>query len=209
MRKISILVVLVIFVFVNGKGQTKIALKGGVNYSTARVYHGTEKQPTDYKLGGNIGVQADMPFDGGLHFSPYIAYNLKGFITLPKTGNITKIDNTIHYVEMAPKLTYHFTNDKAGSFTAGAGMSLGVAVAGREKITDNGVTTDEKMKFSIVNKYGLFDFGFVPSIGYSTKKIFIEAVYQMGLTNINNNEENDGRNIRNRTFSLNLGFFLK
>ncbi len=189
--------------------QTKIAIRGGVNYSTGRVYYDAEKQPTGYKAGGNLGVQFDMPFEEGLHFIPYISYNLKGFTTSPKTGIVSKIDNTIHYVDLVPRLGYYFSNDKDASFVVGAGMSLGLAVAGTEKTTSAGITTSQKMDFSLSKNYGFFDFGFVPSIGYTTKKFFIEGAFQLGLTSINNNEEKDSKNIRNRTLSLNFGYFLK
>lgn len=207
MKKILILSFLVITIAYS-KAQTKIAVRGGINYSTARVYYDTEKQPTGYKIGGNIGVQCDVPFDEGLHFTPYVGYNLKGFTTSPKEGLVTKIDNTIHYIDLVPKLGYYFSNNKDASFVLGAGMSLSAAIAGTEKITKEGITTSQKMNFEISKDYGLFDFGFVPSIGYTTKKFFVEGAFQLGLTSINNNEEHDEKNIRNRTFSLNFGYFL-
>lgn len=208
MKKSLIISFLVLSVLL-GKAQTKTAIRGGVNYNTGRVYYDTEKQPTGYKAGGNLGVQLDAPFDEGLHFTPYIGYNLKGFTTSPKTGSITKIDNTIHYIDVVPKLSYYFSNDKDASFVIGAGISLGTAIAGTEKITKDGVTTKQKMNFDISKDYGFFDFGFIPSIGYTTKKFFIETAFQLGLTSINNNEEKDLKNIRNRTLSLNFGYFFK
>jgi hypothetical protein len=41
------------------------------------------------------------------------------------------------------------------------------------------------------------------------KKIFVEASYMHGLASVNNNEENDQRNIQNRMLSLNIGYYFR
>jgi hypothetical protein len=41
------------------------------------------------------------------------------------------------------------------------------------------------------------------------KKTFIETSYYLGLANINNQEETDGRNIRHRMLSLSIGYYFK
>ena len=65
------------------------------------------------------------------------------------------------------------------------------------------------MKFALSGNYGFIDMGVGGSLGFHTNKLLIEAGYQMGLANINNNVENDFRNIQNRMFSLQIGYFLK
>lgn len=209
MKKIFILFCLIAIIVTNGKTQTRIAIKAGANYSTARAYFKGEKQAIGYKPGFNIGMQADIPFEEGLHFTPFVSYSMKGYTISPTSGAITKIDNTIHYIDLSPKLSYLFSQEKSSSFVIGAGMVMGVAVAGTEKTTKNGVISKQKMEFDMTGEYGYFDFSFTPSIGYSSKKYFIEAAYQLGLTNINNNAEFDFRNIRNRTFSLNFGYYIR
>ena len=84
-----------------------------------------------------------------------------------------------------------------------------MAIAGTEKTTVAGITTSNKMHFSTSNDYGLFDFGLHTSLGYHFNKLFVELAYQYGFASINNNEEHDKRNIRNRTLSLNLGYTIK
>jgi hypothetical protein len=65
------------------------------------------------------------------------------------------------------------------------------------------------MKFSLSGNYGFVDLGFGSAIGFHTNKFLVQASVQLGLANINNNVENDFRNIRNRMFSLQLGYYLK
>ncbi len=210
MKKIYILSLIVIFFTLNCIAQpVDLAIRGGANYSTARAYFKNVKQPTGYKLGGNVGVMADIPFDGGIYFSPLVMYNMKGYSISPLADTFDKVENTIHYVDLMPRFTYHFSSGESNSFVIGTGIGLGLALAGTEKITKNGVTSSKKMNFDISKDYGYFDFSLMPLMGYYTKKFFVEGTFQMGLTSINNNEEKDQKNIRNSGFSVSLGYILK
>lgn len=185
--------------------QVRIAVKGGFNYSTAKASYGGIKQSHEFVPGGNLGLQIIREFDGPLYFSPYITYSSRGFIVTIK-DTISK--NIIHYIDIAAVLSFHIPAG-ANSLVLAAGPTLGVAFMGTEKRTVEGITTSSKMKFSIDGNYSYFDPGLHTSIGYHFKKIFIEAAYQLGLSNINNNGEFDRRDLRNRTFSLNLGYYLR
>ena len=197
------------FVFLSASSQTSIAIKGGFNYSTARAYFNNEKQSTEFVPGANLAIQLKTAFDGPLHFSPYIAYSSRGFII--KSGNTTgdKTRNFIHYIDIAPLLSLDFVTGKKNSFIISAGPLAGLAIGGTEKKTSAGVTSSTKMHFTTSTDYGLFDFGLHTSVGYHFNKLFIEFAYQYGFANINNNEEVDKRNIRNRTYSLTLGYHIK
>ncbi len=191
------------------EAQTNIAIKAGFNYSTARAYFSGQKQSTDFVPGANLGLQLKTAFDGLLHFSPMITYSSRGYII--KSGNATadKTQNIIHYVDVAPLLSLDFATAKNNSLVVAFGPVAGLAIAGKEKITVSGISSTSNMKFSTSKNYGLFDLALHTSIGYHLKKMFIEVAWQHGLASINNNEENDKRNIRNRTISLNFGYVIK
>ena len=59
------------------------------------------------------------PFDGVLHFSPFIAYNRRGYKYLTSTGNIEEIENTIHYVDIAPGVSFDFSVQSNAAFIVG------------------------------------------------------------------------------------------
>lgn len=191
----------------NATAQTKIALKAGPTYSTSVVtVHGV-KQSSSYKPGVGLGVQFDVPFDGPLHFSPYAAYNMRASTTqYAATG--AKVQTTLHYLDLAPGISVHLKAPQENAFVIGFSPVLGLTNFGNRKTTLNGTTTSEKIKFGYEG-IGWFDLGLTGSLGYHFKKIFIQANYYHGLTNINNNEEFDGTNIKNRMFSLQLGYQLK
>lgn len=195
--------------FFSASAQTSIFVRGGFNYSTAKANFTGVKQSTGYVPGGNLAIQLKTAFDGPLHFSPYIAYTTRGYII--KSGNSAgdKTQNFIHYIDLAPILSLDFSTGHNNSFVIGVGPIAGLAISGREKTTVSGVSSSSKMHFSTSGDYGLFDLGLHTSIGYHFNKLFVELAYQHGFANINNNEENDKRNIQNRTLSLNLGYCIR
>ena len=206
--KFLLTIALLTALFFTAAAQTHILVRGGFNYSTGRVYYNDVKQPVDFIPGGNIGLQLKTAFDGLLHFSPYIGYSSRGFL-IKSDQNTDKIRNLIHYIDIAPLLSVHIPANKTNKFVISAGPVAGFAIAGTEKKTIAGVTSSSKMKFSTTGNYGYFDFGLQAGMGYHFKKFFVEAAYQYGFVSINNEEERDKRNIRNRNFCLNIGYYIK
>ncbi len=188
--------------------KTKLAIKGGVNMSTARVFQNGQKLDSKFVPGYGMGLLFKIPFEGKLYFSPNVAYNRRGYTYTPKAGSITEYQNTIHYFDIIPNLSVNLPAGK-NAFVISGGPHLSVAIAGTEKQTVANNTTSSKMKFSLSGNYGFIDLGVGGSLGYHMDKFLIEAGFQMGLANINNNVENDFRNIQNRMFSLQVGYFLK
>ncbi len=197
------------FSLLHTTAQTRLAVRGGFNYSTARAYFSNKKQSVDFVPGANFGIQLKTAFDGPLHFSPYISYSNRGYIINSASNNGDKTKNSIHYVDVAPILSLDFKVSGENTFVIGVGPTAGLAISGTEKTIVNGVTTSSKMDFSTSKNYGLFDFGLHTSLGYHFRKMFVEVAWQHGLTSINNNEELDNRNIRNRTLSINLGYYFR
>lgn len=192
--------------------QTRIAVKGGYNYSTARAYFNSVKQGTGYKSGFAIGAMCKAEFEGALHFSPSVMLNQRGYIINPTAGAIKKYDNSITYLDIYPAFSLDF---KLGSdekvFAVDFGPQFSLAAFGKEKTTDavSGLTTKSKMIFKITGGYGLLDVGVNGGVGLHLNKFLVEARYFHGLVSINNEEEFDQRNIRNRMISLNIGYYLK
>jgi hypothetical protein len=188
--------------------KTKLAIIGGANMSTARVYQNDIKLDSKFTPGYGIGILFEIPFEGKLYFSPGFAYNRRGYEYTPKSGTITKYQNTIHYLDVTPELSIFLPAGKS-AFSISAGPYLGVAITGTEKTTTETATNSAKMKFSLSNNYGFMDLGVGGGLGFHTRKVVVAAALQFGLTNINNNAETDFRNIRNRMFSLQVGYYLK
>jgi len=192
----------------NIAAQVKVAVKGGWNFSTAKAVYSDVKQPTGFSYGYGVGLLAKVPFDGVLHFSPSVMINKRGFIVKPLTGGNKTEQYSITYLDLMPSLSVDFPNgDK--SLAISFGPVFGFTNFGKIKATDNNnVTTTQKLKFGF-GDLGWFDLGVNASVGYQVKKVFVEVGYMYGLASINNNEENDHRNIRNRMLSLNIGYYFR
>jgi hypothetical protein len=123
-------------------------------------------------------------------------------------GTNIKEQYSITYLDLIPSLSVDFPNH-SNSFVISLGPDFGFTNFGKIKVTDiNNISNSQNLKFGY-GAYGWFDIGLNASVGYHMKKIFIELGYLHGLTSINNNEEFDQRNLRNRTLSLNFGYYFK
>lgn len=189
--------------------QNSIAVHAGYNHNTARIFNSDVKQPTGYVPGVNISIRLKTAFEPPLFFTPMISYNLRGYTVEPLSGSIEKIETHIHYIDIAPLLNYDLTTGEKNHFSVTAGPVLGIAVSGKQKITENGATTSAPMKFSMSNNFGYFNLALHTGISYHFNNMFIEGAYHLGFSSINNNEEVDGSNIKNRGFALSLGYWLK
>jgi hypothetical protein len=196
------------FILNNAVAQVKIAAKGGWNYASAAAVYAGVKQPASYVSGYGIGVLLKVPFEGVLHFSPSVMLNKRGFIVEPIKAANKKEQYSITYIDIIPSLSVDFPV-KTNSFVISLGPDFGFTNFGKIKATDStNKSYSQKLKFGFTD-YGWLDMGLTASIGYHTKKVFVEAGYLLGLVSINNNEETDLRSIRNRMFSLNIGYYFK
>lgn len=201
---------LLALVLSSSSAQSRFGIQAGYNHNTARIHTLNTKQSTGYVPGFNIGARFKTAFEPPLHFVGVVSYNMRGYTYKPVGASITKIQTTIHYIDIAPMLNYDFnslSDDHHVSFTAGPVM--GIAFSGRQKITENGVTTSSPMKFSFSDNYGYASFAIHTALSYHFNNKFIEGSYHLGISSINNNEEIDETNIKNRGFAITLGYWLK
>ncbi len=188
--------------------QTRWAVKAGPTFSTAKASFAGVKQPTGYLPGVNIAIQTYTPFEPPLFFSCMAAYSLRGYKINPLAGTISQYENRIHYIDLATLLCFKIKTGEKSNVILSAGPMAGFALSGTESLTENGSTSKAKMRFSTSENYGFFDLAIYSSAGIHFNKFFIEAAYQHGVVNINNNAEFDFRNIQNRSLSVNLGYYF-
>ena len=208
MKHLVISAALLIVVF-SVNAQTRIAIKGGYNHSTARVHIKDVKQATGYVPGINLGLQLKAGFEPPLHFTGLLSYNMRGYTLAPINSDTQNVETRFHNINLAPMLSYDIATGKNAHISLTSGPMFGLAISGTEKITDAGVTNSSKMKFSTSTNYGVFDLAIYNSIGYHYDKFFVEASYHLGFVSINNNEEFDKTNIKNRGLGLSLGYYIR
>lgn len=207
--KKSIIAALFFVIITQVSAQVRVGVKGGWNYAGTVAKFKDVKQSAQYTHGFGIGAMAKIPFDGVLHFSPSVMINKRGFIiNNPTVGSNKKEQYGITYLDLIPALSAEFEKGN-NALSVSAGPVLGFTNFGKLKITDSaGVTGTQNLKFGY-GAYGWFDLGFNGSIGYRFNKISFEVGYYLGLANINNLAETDGRNMQHRMCSLTLGYYFK
>ncbi len=208
MKHLVLSAVLMITLFA-ATAQTRLAVKAGYNHNTARIHIRDVEQPTGSQPGINLGLQVKADFEPPLHFTGLMSYNMRGFTLKPLTGDTNKLETKTHYLNLAPLLSYDIATRKTQHITLTAGPMAGLGISGTQKITRGGVVNSSKMNFSTSANYGLFDLAIYSSVGYHFNKVFLEASYYLGFVSINNNEETDRTNIKNRGLGLSLGYYLR
>lgn len=177
--------------------------------TTAEARYAGIRQNESFRPGIHAAVQLETEFEGQLRFAPMIAYNQRGFVIKPLADSVSRVENRIHYADIAPLLRYELGARNSGSkFYLTAGPVMGLAFSGKETRTVNGLTESERMKFSLTGNYGFVDMSMYGGFGWKTKKWFAEASYLYGLGNINNSVRRDGRNIQNRSLGIHIGYYL-
>jgi hypothetical protein len=201
---------LVIFIIVaNAQAQTSLGIKGAYNFATAKAVYSSVKQSTSYTSGYGVGVVAKIPFDGVLFFSPSLMINNRGFIVKNPAGSTNKKEQfSLTYLDIIPSLSIDVesVNDV---FSISAGPVLGFTNFGKTKTTNAaGTTSSKKIEFGY-GSYGWADLGLQVGLGYRINNVGIDATYYIGLTNINNQEEIDGRDLQNRVASIGVIYYFK
>lgn len=199
---------LLLVITVSIQAQTNLSVKAGVNLLTARAYYNGQKQSVSFVPGAIIGLQASTMFENNLYFSPFVGYSGRGFeIKESATGGKRRV--MIHYAHLATLFSCHIHAGKSNLLIVNVGPTASLALAGREKLALNGSSTSTGIKFSTSKGYGLFDFGAHAGLSYQFNRLQVGAAYDYGFVNINNNEETDKRNIRNRALSVSVAYILR
>lgn len=206
-KYITVALALLITTAVNA--QVRIGVKGGWNYTGTVAKYNQVKQSSGYSNGFSIGAMAKIPFDGVLHFAPSVMINRRGFVINNPAGSTNKAEQySMTYLDLIPALSTEFIKGD-NAFSISAGPVFGFTNFGKLKITDGtGVKGSQNLKFGF-GGYGWFDLGISSSVGCRLNKVSIDVGYYLGLANINNNEETDGRNMQHRMASITIGYYFK
>lgn len=166
-----------------------IGVKGGLN-----VYNINNDNNSEYdsKLGFHAGLIGHIHLTRQFAVQPELVYSVQG-AKYTNGGIESKLN--LGYINIPVLLQYMFDN----GFRLQAGPQVGFMLNAKTEIGD--VKTDVKDNFKTV------DFGLGFGAGYVTTSGFgIDARYNLGLSNIN---ENDAVKSTNRGFQLGVFYLLK
>jgi opacity protein-like surface antigen len=200
MKKVLLIVVVTLLGLGNANAQeVKLGAKLGLNLSSLR-----SDMDFDSKIGFNLGVFAEINLSDKLIFQPELLYSTQG-ASLEQSfdSNSFKITNSVDYLNIPLTLKYGVTDKLFLEF----GPQLGFLLSGESKYeeTYGGETTSETE--DIKEFTNSIDFGLNFGVSFDiAENIMIAARYNLGLSNIIDEEDGDDEKLQNSVFSLSLGY---
>lgn len=184
MKNIFLLSVLLSMSFFLANGQ-EFGIKAGLNVATLN----REVDVTDYnsKIGFHAGGLAHLHINSNFAIQPEVVYSSQG-TKWKNAGTETKLN--LGYINVPVLLQYMFSN----GFRLQTGPQAGFLISAESKVNDAEV--------NVKDGYKTFDFSWVGGIGYlSSVGLGVDARYNLGLTDIIENNTNDANN---RVFQVGL-----
>jgi len=193
--------------------QVRIGVIIGPQATSANYKIKEEKQPTEYKMGGQAGITAKIPVEFQLYFAPSVYYSLKGYKvqlndpSFPPGEDAISNNVSVHAIEIAPLFHFDLSKKAAHPFIQ-FGPAIDIAFYGKEEIVlKNGDKVDRNMKFNF-GEYGRFTSLVIGRLGYEMQNgFFFFGHITYGLGSMNNAD--NGPKIRHRIFGVSVGKYLK
>jgi hypothetical protein len=183
MKKIVLVAVIAIISLVSVNAQTSFGAKAGVN--VAKLIG--DVPDNESLIGFNAGLFAEITLADSFYIQPELFYSTQGgTFDFPIIGST---DLKLNYINLPIMFKY----DVANRFYLEAGPQVGFLVAadlGDLDVKDSYETTDFGVNFGL-------SYGF-------TEKIFAQARYNIGMTNIV--KDNGDDKVSNAVMSFSLGY---
>ncbi|WP_316810654.1 porin family protein [Pedobacter heparinus] len=181
--------------------QIRFGIKAGANLMKIGKYNFLDQEySTDYKVGFQAGIYADLPLGGGFAFLPEATFTQKGFKLKETVGETTgEINSKLNYLDIPVLIGYR----PSPEFTIFAGPQASFLLSQKTEIKANGdeisSTTDtDALRKSIA--------GGVIGLGYSiTPNININGRYMMDFQSAAKDDQNQDKG-KNSGFALSLGY---
>jgi len=171
------------------KGHINFGIKGGANFYNI---NNDNNVTYDSKIGFNLGILGHIHVAKHFALQPEIQYSTQGAKYTDDNGNNTY---KLNYINVPVLLQYMWDN----GFRLQAGPQAGILVSA--KAENNGITGDIKNSFKPLDLGVSFGASYIhPSTG-----VGIDARYNLGLSNIN---ENSDVKSTNRGFQLSLFYIF-
>lgn len=162
-----------------------------------------------------VGYKSGYNSSGGLAPSGVVAYS---------SSSIVESETRLNYMQLNPMLKYTLPLGEKTAFYALLGPYLSIGLKGNlserqtYSYTDNvnpenniniDVSNDDEIQFGQDESgFDYVNYGFTPVIGFQLNSFFIEMSYDIGLNDIQTNNE-DNFKVYDRTFSIKLGYLFE
>lgn len=201
MKKLSLLLLNIIFLSIVASGQTNLGVQTGVNISSIRTFYaGNRIRSSSAILSFHVRAYTDIFLDDKLSLQPGISLNGRG----GKEGE-SFTTYTYQSLDVPVNLLYHVPWGN-GSIYMGTGIFVGVNLSGRIKSEEGGSSDLDfgPILESSETEWKRIDYGINFLTGYKLSKGFlINAGYCLGMADID-----PGRDWKRNTrlWSIGIGY---
>ncbi|KFF14951.1 porin family protein [Flavobacterium hydatis] len=200
MKKIILTAVAVFgFTFANAQ-EVKFGVKGGINLSTLTG----DVDDASSKVGFQVGGFAEIKLSDKFFVQPELLYSAQGTKTEMSGGEYFEKNNLkLGYINV-PVMAKYYVADK---FSLEAGPQIGFLVSAKNDYSFSVLGLNGSEKIDVKDNLKSIDFGVNFGAGYDfTENISAGVRYNLGLSNILENEAGDNFKQKNSVFSLSVGY---
>jgi Outer membrane protein beta-barrel domain len=206
MKKIILSVTLLVL-FQNLTAQNvRFGLKGGLNVANQK-FTGSLSPTNSSIIGLNIGVFTEIKFSNEIALQPELLFSMQGSsFDLRVSDGFTTVDTSnkfdLGYINLPVMLKYYASED----FFIEFGPQVGFLINADLETKANGRSVKQDLKKLFTNN----DFGLNFGLGFNVNpNLFFDARYNLGLSNIAEVDSNSDDSIKNRVFSIGIGYRFK
>jgi len=192
MKRVSLLMLAFVALAITGTAQVKFGAKGGINLANMNSKTEGQKESNDSKVGLHIGGFVEIPVSEKFSVAPELNFDQWGAQT-EDGGSTIKMNLNYINVPILAKVNI-------AGFGIYAGPQVGFLMSAKVNQEDVDVDVKDQLKGT--------DFGAVFGAEYNLAYgIFLSARYNLGLTRINENSDDDNYAKNNAiTFGVGIKF---
>jgi len=184
--------------------EIKYGVKAGLNIAD----WGGDAEHTNVRAGFNAGVLAEIKFEN-FAVQPEIVYSQQGTKVTVNNYFGNSLDSSIEYtskldyINVPIAVKYYIIE----GLSIQAGPQIGFLISAKEKGEFTGGGQSETEEVDAKDAYEKVDFSLFGGIGYDLPiGIFLQARYNVGLSNINKDPEVPNVKLTNNVFLFSVGY---
>lgn len=181
--------------------QMRFGIRAGANLmNMGKFQSGGTNYSTDYKVGFQAGVYADLPMGGGFAFMPEVMYAQKGAKLKSSSSSPVELDSRVSYLDIPVLIGFKATPE----FTIFAGPQVSFLLSQKTDVLVNGNKVGDT--FDGTKNFSKSIAGGAVGLGYSiTPNFNINGRYTMDFQKALKDDANQDK-LKNKGFALSVGY---
>lgn len=212
MKKLLAIAALSVATITTASAQLRVGPEVGLNLTTVQKKIMGNSENSDLKVGGRIGIVADLALTNSLYLRPGVQFAMMGgkeSVTIPATIVTPEKTYTtttdLSYIQVPVNVLYKFGEAGYSRLYIGLTPYVGFAIGGKQK--SDGLP-DYTIEFGDDKDMKSLDFGAGLKLGYELPMgLYVDLSYLQGFTN-NLPKGNSDNKFNNNNITLGIGYLF-